>query len=94
MSHHYLEGTDQPMPMPKKRKVGPRPKTKKPELKLFVWENVLCDWTPGIVFALAVDKREALKLIRKDSRSAWNAVHKLEPKVYVKPVAYSLRGGS
>ena len=33
------------------------------ELKLYVWENVLCDYTNGIMFAYAKNIDEARKLI-------------------------------
>ena len=33
------------------------------KLKLFVWENVLFDYTSGIMFALAYDVEEARKAI-------------------------------
>jgi hypothetical protein len=32
-------------------------------LKLFVWEDVLSDYTPGVAFALAHDADEARRLI-------------------------------
>lgn len=35
------------------------------ELKLYVWENVLEDYTSGIAFAIAPSKDEALRLIAK-----------------------------
>ena len=34
---------------------------KKP-LKLYVWEGVLCDYTPGMVCVLARSKKEAIRL--------------------------------
>ena len=33
------------------------------KLKLFVWKNVLSDYTSGIMFALAYDVEEARKAI-------------------------------
>ena len=32
-------------------------------MKLFVWENVLVDWMPGIMFALAHSEDEARELV-------------------------------
>ena len=40
-------------------------KTQK-KMKLFVWEEVLCDYTCGVVFAMAPTKEEALKLLKKE----------------------------
>ncbi len=37
----------------------------KKQLKLFVWENVMTDWTPGIAFAMAYDVEEAREKIKE-----------------------------
>jgi len=34
-----------------------------PQLKLYVWEDVLCDYSCGVMFALAYDEDEARRLI-------------------------------
>lgn len=36
---------------------------KSKKLKLFVWEDVLCDYTCGIMFALAPDVETARKIL-------------------------------
>ena len=36
------------------------------ELKLFVWEDVLCDYSCGVMFALAPDVETARKMILKE----------------------------
>lgn len=38
------------------------------KLKLFVWENVLNDYTSGIMFALAYDVDHAKKIILRDAQ--------------------------
>lgn len=35
-------------------------------MKLYVWKDVLCDWTCGLIVALAPDLETALKLIDED----------------------------
>ena len=35
-------------------------------LKLFVWEDVFRDWTPGLAVAIAPNKEEAIKLIKAE----------------------------
>ena len=35
------------------------------DIFLFIWEDVLTDWTSGIAFALAHDLEEALKLMKQ-----------------------------
>jgi hypothetical protein len=69
-------------------------------LKLYVWEDVLCDWTCGIAFALASSEAEARRLINvelgnrnsegviEDGTSDWG-----RPKVYTTRVAYAIYGG-
>ena len=39
-------------------------------LKLFVWEGVLEDWTSGIVCVLAHDLEEAYRLVEEEDRLA------------------------
>jgi hypothetical protein len=39
--------------------------TKKPRLKLFVWEGFCPDYTSGLAFAIAENESEARKLIKK-----------------------------
>lgn len=41
------------------------------KLKLFVWEEIMCDWTCGIAFALAYDADHARELIMERARKAY-----------------------
>jgi len=41
-------------------------KTKKPELRLYVWDNFNPDYTEGLAFAIAGSEKEARKLIEQD----------------------------
>jgi hypothetical protein len=50
------------------------------DLKLFVWEDVLTDYTPGIAFALAETKEEAINLIIEKHQ----VDHKYFPDVFYK----------
>jgi hypothetical protein len=54
-------------------------------LKLYVWDNVLCDAGCGIMFALARSEDEAKKLIMKDNGyESWLVTDELnkKPDVY------------
>ena len=73
-------------------------------MKLYVWEDVLCDWTCGIAFALANSKEEAIELVsdyyNEDfgwTKEAGNyevpCFTKDKPKVYDVPVGYAIWGG-
>ncbi len=35
------------------------------KLKLYIWQDVLCDYTPGIAFAMASSEDEARQQIRE-----------------------------
>jgi len=67
----------------------------KNKLKLFVWEDVLSDFTSGIAFAIAETEQEAREiLLNKESCLASDASfngHK--PKVYNDKMCYTLWGG-
>lgn len=48
-------------------------------LKLYIWEDVLSDYTPGIAFALAENREEARQLClesfdKKYKRTEWNKI--------------------
>lgn len=64
------------------------------ELKLFVWEKVLVDYTDGIMFALAKDVDQARNIIRKRAREYYidDDLEK-EPEVYTDPVGFFIFGG-
>ena len=70
-------------------------------MKLYVWESVLCDYTCGVVFALANSVEEAREQVFKEyvdpedpweHRSLENAMRD-EPKVYSAPMCFRLWGG-
>lgn len=61
-------------------------------LKLFVWDEVFCDYTCGIAFALAHDAEEARQMIF-DIRPWGHGDLAVAPKVYEAPVARAVSGG-
>lgn len=66
------------------------------DLKLFVWEGVLCDHTPGIAFAQARNEDHAKRLIIADhgpSAELEEELKKNAPQIHDGPVAYTLTGG-
>lgn len=69
-------------------------------MKLYVWDDVLCDWTSGIMFAIASSLSEAKKIIIEESGETLGRTLredlKQKPKVYplTKPVARVVWGGS
>jgi len=63
-------------------------------LKLYVWEGVLTDWTSGIVVALAESVEQARELIReKDPVAMHTGELDLEPEVIESPAAFVVWGG-
>lgn len=66
---------------------------RKPKLKLYVWENVLTDYTDGMMCALATSPEQARKLLLK--RCSYIPENQLaeEPKVVSKPEAFLVWGG-
>lgn len=67
------------------------------KLKLYVWYDVRRDYTPGIAFALAYSKEEAISKIKDKSMNwEWDAYKgelMTEPKVYDKPFGFWMSGG-
>jgi hypothetical protein len=78
------------------------------DLKLYVWEGVLADYTDGIAFALASNTKEARKKVldsfneglpdwaTPDTYKALLEAYpefKEKPKVYKNPVGFHLPGG-
>ena len=75
------------------------------KLKLFVWEDVLADYFPGLAFAIAKDVNEARKLIKAKIK-AESLVKRVreedkedlnqEPQVYDLdlPIAFYVHGGA
>lgn len=80
----------------------------KKKLKLFVWENVLTDYTSGIIFALATSVENARKVICESQKidyktggvpnnpnyvsQVWQDIQ-TEPQVFSKPVGFCVWGG-
>jgi hypothetical protein len=63
-------------------------------LKLYVWTNVLADWSSGMIVALAHSKEEALELVKSECGSLeFNEASVTEPKVYTQPHAECVWGG-
>jgi hypothetical protein len=64
-------------------------------LKLFVWRNVLTDWTDGIMFALAEDVGQARKMIElaKDDWENTREIYEKEPEIVDRPKGFLLHGG-
>jgi len=54
------------------------------KLKLFVWEDVLTDYTPGIAFALAETEQEAREILLKKEEclGTYHSFNAKKPKVY------------
>ena len=66
-------------------------------LKLYVWDNVLCDYTGGVAFALASSPEEAKELLMKSGlhEHQWQDL-KLDGQDYEafdEPVASYVYGG-
>ncbi len=64
-------------------------------LKLFVWENVLIDYTSGMICVLAHDLEEAFELARKKEASDYvvSEMGKVKPKIITEPEAFYVYGG-
>ena len=71
------------------------PKYMKEEtLKLFVWEDVLCDYTCGMVCILAHNLGEALELARKKYEQYYlDDFAGKKPKIITEPEAFAVYGG-
>ena len=75
-------------PAPKSLFAGSKKTEKKPKkLKLFVWEDVLTDYTSGVMFALAYDVAGARKAILKKMG------YKEHPELNIKPIVVSKTAG-
>ena len=64
------------------------------KLKLFVWEDVLYDWSAGVMFALAETVKEARELILKECHYVVKEDLAKEPKVVTEKEAFVIWGGS
>ena len=69
------------------------------DLKLFVWENVLTDYTDGMICVLARTESEAIDLLALKDPLAFNAItddskkSMPKPKVVTEPEAFVVWGG-
>jgi hypothetical protein len=67
-------------------------------LKLYVWEDVLCDYSCGMACVLAESEEAALKLLAETWPDMWKYHHEefegVDPDVYEVPVAVYSRGGA
>lgn len=68
------------------------------KLKLFVWKDVLCQWTCGVVFALAENEEQARQLAI-DSCEEWEKASLIyatseTPLVYDTPGGFYVLGGA
>lgn len=62
-------------------------------LKLYVWEDMSCDYTCGIAVALAHSVEEARKLIMAQHNEHLEPQLRREPDVYTTPCAFYVSGG-
>lgn len=65
----------------------------KQKLKLYVLENVLTDYTNGIMFALAASPKHARRLILKHTDHVNQDELNTEPKLVSKPQGFAVYGG-
>ena len=70
-------------------------------MKLFVWHDVLCDYTGGVMFALAHNVQEARAVISKKAAFSDGTLRPsveeelcAEPSVYDEACGFYLYGGS
>ncbi len=61
------------------------------KLKLYVWEGVLTDYTDGVMFAYAANKKEARELLSE--RVGDHADLKIEPRRIRSKEGFVLYGG-
>ena len=67
--------------------------TVRKKLKLYVWENVLTDYTSGVMFALATSADEARSLILKKRDYVPPSDLAQEPKCIETPEGFAVWGG-
>ena len=48
------------------------------EYKLYIWRNVLCDWTCGIAFAVAKTAEEARAVIVTETHGSYEELENLD----------------
>ena len=62
-------------------------------LRLYVWEDVLSDYTSGVMFALAPSLEEARRMLIETGVAAVEHAVTEPHKVYDRPFALALWGG-
>jgi hypothetical protein len=76
-------------------------------LKLYIWEDVLRDYTPGMVAVLAESEEQAWELIKQKDEVAWYSLlgypskediamgcpDAIRPREITKPEAFTVHGG-
>ena len=62
-------------------------------MKLFVWEDVLTDWSEGIICVYAENELQARQLLLEKDNLAAKRVENITPKVITKPEAFVVWGG-
>lgn len=62
-------------------------------MKLFVWHNVLEDYTAGVMFAYANDADEARKMVLEDCSYVNKDELDQNPSVYENPIGFAVWGG-
>ena len=61
-------------------------------MKLFVWHDVLTDYSDGVMFAYANNVEEARKMVLQDCDYVGSELNN-EPTIYVKPIGFAIWGG-
>jgi hypothetical protein len=67
---------------------------KEKQLKLYVWHNVLCDYTCGVMFAMAYSVEQARELIVESGINVIDGELNQEPTVYDAPAGFAVWGGA
>jgi hypothetical protein len=63
-------------------------------LKMYVWDNVLTDWTSGLIVVLATSLEEARDLACKDLGYVYRPIMTDTPDIYDSPMAVHVYGGA
>lgn len=66
-------------------------------MKLYVWEDVLCEWACGMAFAIAESKKQAIETLGKEGQYIADELNSIEPKVFKldrkTPISFYIHGG-
>ena len=62
-------------------------------MKMFVWENVLTDWTSGLVCVLAENLEQAVELLKEKYPSETPQIDMSQLQVVTEPEAFLVYGG-